>query len=78
MYCNYSNYLLFSTVDYIQSETSTTPLMIASARGFVNVVEHLLTLGADANFKTANNWTALDFARKFERNNIEELLEAYL
>ncbi|KAH9518412.1 3'-5' RNA helicase ythdc2 [Bulinus truncatus] len=65
------------SVDYVQSETSTTPLMIAAARGFINVVEHLLTLGADANFKTANNWTALDFAKKFKRNDIEELLTAH-
>lgn len=66
------------SVDYVQSETGTTPLMIAAGRGFINVVEHLLTLGADANFRTANNWSALDFARKFLRTNIEELLEAHL
>ncbi|BFY97660.1 hypothetical protein BsWGS_00700 [Bradybaena similaris] len=66
------------SVDYVQSETSTTPLMIAAARGFINVVEHLLNLGADASLRTSNNWTALDLAKKFQRNDILELLEAHL
>ncbi|CAG5133284.1 unnamed protein product [Candidula unifasciata] len=66
------------SVDYVQSETSTTPLMIAAARGFINVVEHLLNLGADAGLRTSNNWTALDLAKKFQRNDILELLEAHL
>ncbi|KAI8792942.1 ATP-dependent RNA helicase YTHDC2 [Biomphalaria glabrata] len=65
------------SVDYVQTETSITPLMIAAARGFINVVEHLLTLGADANLRTTNNWTAIDFARKFNRIDIEELLKAH-
>lgn len=71
-------YLVFLSVDYVQSETSTTPLMIAAARGFINVVEHLLNLGADASLRTSNNWTALDLAKKFQRNDILELLEAHL
>uniref|UniRef100_A0A0B7AQ95 RNA helicase n=1 Tax=Arion vulgaris TaxID=1028688 RepID=A0A0B7AQ95_9EUPU len=66
------------SVDYVQSETSTTPLMIAAARGFINVVEHLLSLGADASIRTSNNWTALDFAKKFNKIDILELLEAHL
>ncbi|GFR98538.1 ATP-dependent RNA helicase DHX36 [Elysia marginata] len=64
------------SVDYVQSETGTTPLMTAAARGFSNVVEYLLNLGASASFKTTNQWTALDFAKKFEHEDIIGLLEA--
>ncbi|RUS82035.1 hypothetical protein EGW08_010191 [Elysia chlorotica] len=64
------------SVDYVQSETGTTPLMTAAARGFGNVVEYLLNLGASASFKTSNQWTALEFAKKFGHEDIVGLLEA--
>ncbi|KAK3765938.1 hypothetical protein RRG08_002182 [Elysia crispata] len=64
------------SVDYVQSETGTTPLMTAAARGFSNVVEYLLNLGASVSFKTSSQWTALEFAKKFGHEEIVGLLEA--
>ncbi|GFO20151.1 yth domain containing 2 [Plakobranchus ocellatus] len=66
------------SVDYIQSETGTTPLMTAAARGFNNVVEYLLNLGASSGLKTVSQWTALDFAKKFGHDDIVGLLEAHM
>ena len=63
-------------MDYVQSETGTTPLMTAAARGFSNVVEYLLNLGASVSFKTSSQWTALEFAKKFGHEEIVGLLEA--
>ena len=45
----YCFYCCMSTVDYQHSETSITPLMIASGRGFTEVVAQLLNMGADAH-----------------------------
>ncbi|XP_041370241.1 3'-5' RNA helicase YTHDC2-like isoform X2 [Gigantopelta aegis] len=66
------------SVDYSHSETSVTPLMIASGRGFVGVTEQLLNLGANVNIRASNDWTALDWAKKFDRMEIVEILEANL
>ena len=63
--------------DYVHSQTGVTPLMIASARGFFTVAEQLLNLGASVSVRAANDWTSLDWARKFDRHDVIELLEAY-
>lgn len=52
--------------------------MVAAARGFVNVVEQLLTIGANVNVKSVNEWSALDWARHFEQHDVVELLEAHM
>ncbi|XP_005089719.1 3'-5' RNA helicase YTHDC2 [Aplysia californica] len=65
------------SVDYEQSESGVTALMIAAGRGFVDIVEHLLDLGANFNVKTNHEWTAIDFAKQFEQQEIVELLQAY-
>jgi ankyrin repeat protein len=52
--------------------------MIASGRGFAPIVEQLLCLGANTNIRASNGWTALDWAKKFDRNDVIELLEAYM
>ena len=70
--------LCIFTVDYQHSETSITPLMIAAGRGFTEVVEQLLNMGADAGIKASNDWTALDWAKKFQRDDIVDMLEAHL
>lgn len=62
----------------MHSDTSATPLMIASGRGFYHVVEQLLSLGANVNIRASNDWTALDWARKFEQADIVELLESHM
>ena len=68
--------MVFLLVDYMHSSTSATPLMICAGRGFFSAVEELLTLGANPSIKASNEWTALDWAKKFERPDIVELLEA--
>ena len=65
-------------VDYMHSETGATPLMVAAGRGFFTIVEQLIGLGADVNLQASNDWTALDWAKNFERNDVIELLEAYM
>ncbi len=52
--------------------------MIAAGRGFFEVVEQLINLGANVHISASNEWTALDWAKKFERNDIVEVLEAQL
>ncbi len=69
--------LVCVAVDYMHSETSATPLMIAAGRGFTNVVEQLLNLGASVHIRASNDWTAVDWAKKFEWSDIIELLEAH-
>ncbi|ELT93867.1 hypothetical protein CAPTEDRAFT_210086 [Capitella teleta] len=66
------------SVDYGHSETSATALMIAAGRGHVKVVEQLLQLGANVNHHASNEWTAFDWARRFQRTDILEILEAHV
>ncbi|XP_078314413.1 3'-5' RNA helicase YTHDC2-like [Crassostrea virginica] len=66
------------SVDYQHSETSLSPLMIAAARGFAAIVEHLLSFGANVKLKSSNDWTALDFAKKFNQEEVMEMLQAYM
>ena len=72
------NKIAIFSVDYQHSETSITPLMIAAGRGFTDIVEQLLNMGADATKKASNEWTALDWAKKFQREEIIDMLEAHL
>ena len=66
------------SVDYIHSATSVTPLMVAAGRGFPSLVEQLLALGANANLRASNGWTALDWAKRFNQAEVVELLEAHM
>ncbi|XP_063956231.1 3'-5' RNA helicase YTHDC2-like isoform X1 [Lytechinus pictus] len=74
-------YLLLNenvSVDYAHSESSVTPLMVAAGRGNVEMVEQLLSLGANASLKASDERSALDFARMFNQTEVLELLQAYL
>ena len=53
-----------SNVNHAHPDSSMTPLMIAAARNHKEIVNNLLTLGADVRLCTANGWTALDWAVK--------------
>ncbi|ESO89626.1 hypothetical protein LOTGIDRAFT_124894 [Lottia gigantea] len=66
------------SVDYKHSETSVTSLMIACGRGFNEIVEKLLSLGASVNIKASNDWTAIDWCQKFNQIDIKDMLEAQL
>ena len=65
-------------MDYQHSQTSVTPLMIAAGRGFPEMVNQLLGMGADPELKACNDWTAISWAKKFERDDIVSLLEAHV
>ena len=52
--------------------------MIAAGRGFTEVVAQLLNMGADAQLKASNDWTALDWAKKFDQEDIVNMLMAHL
>ncbi|XP_013779316.1 probable ATP-dependent RNA helicase YTHDC2 isoform X2 [Limulus polyphemus] len=66
------------SVDYQHSETSASPLMIASGRGNTSVVEELLNFGATITLRASNDWTAIDWAQKFEQKEVYDILMAYL
>lgn len=65
-------------VDYAHSSTTATALMVASGRGFVTVVEQLLSLGANMSMHASNGWTALDWAQRFQQQQVVELLRAHM
>ena len=66
-------------VDYRHSETTMTTLMIVSARGFDNLVERLLELGADPLLKDGKqNWSAIDWARNYNQNHIVQIYDHFL
>lgn len=52
--------------------------MVAAGRGFPSLVEQLLALGANANLRASNGWTALDWAKRFNQAEVVELLEAHM
>ncbi|KAL0965522.1 hypothetical protein UPYG_G00282400 [Umbra pygmaea] len=66
------------SVDYMHSETSATPLMVAAGRGFLSQIEQLLSMGASIKLKASNGWTALDWAKHFQQAEAVDLLESYL
>uniref|UniRef100_A0A673WHB1 YTH N6-methyladenosine RNA binding protein C2 n=1 Tax=Salmo trutta TaxID=8032 RepID=A0A673WHB1_SALTR len=66
------------SVDYMHSETSATPLMVAAGRGFLSQIEQLLRMGASVRIKASNGWTALDWAKPFQQAEVVDLLESYL
>ncbi|XP_074650448.1 3'-5' RNA helicase YTHDC2-like [Tubulanus polymorphus] len=66
------------SVDYQSTETTVTPLMVAAGRGFYTIVEQLLSLGANVNIRARNDWTAMDWAKRMDRTDVLELLEAHL
>lgn len=69
---------LFFPVDYVHSETSVTPLMVAAGRGFLGVVEQLLNMGASAAVRSINGWQAIDWAQKYDQLDVLELIEAHV
>ncbi|KAK7491702.1 hypothetical protein BaRGS_00016958 [Batillaria attramentaria] len=66
------------SIDYIHSATSVTPLMVAAGRGYLDVVEQLLNLGANVNLRASNGWTAVEWAKHFKQAEVVELLEAHI
>ena len=66
-------------IDFRHSETTMTTLMVASARGFSNLVEHLLEMGADPELKDEKQcWSAMDWARNFKQGHIMQIFDNYM
>lgn len=51
--------------------------MVAAGKGYPDIVEQLLTLGASLNIQASNNFTALDFAVNMKHDDVIDLLKAY-
>ncbi|KAL4228088.1 3'-5' RNA helicase ythdc2 [Mactra antiquata] len=66
------------SVDYQHSETTVSALMIAAGRGFTDIVEQLLTMGADPAIKSSNDWAPIDWAKHFNQEDTVALLEAQM
>lgn len=66
------------SVDYRHSETSATALMLAAGRGKSDVVEELLSLGADPLARTPNDWTAVEWAQHFNHSDTATLIMAHV
>ncbi|XP_011498496.1 PREDICTED: probable ATP-dependent RNA helicase YTHDC2 [Ceratosolen solmsi marchali] len=64
-------------VDYQHSKNFVTTLMIAAGRGYLNIIQNLVNLGANLNLKSCNNWTAYDWARNMNQIECAEFIEAY-
>ncbi len=66
-----------SLIDYQHSETGVTPLIVASGRNKVHVIETLLELGANIRLSTPNKMRAIDWAKYFGHEEVIEFLEYY-
>ncbi|XP_058802903.1 3'-5' RNA helicase YTHDC2-like [Phymastichus coffea] len=65
------------SVDYQHSKTFVSTLMVAAGRGYLNIVEQLLDLGANLNLKACNEWTAYEWAKNMKQHECAEFIEAY-
>lgn len=57
-----------------QSPNETTPLMMAAGYGTVAVVKQLIAEGAFLDVKNQQGMTAIDFAKRANRSDVEELI----
>ena len=72
--------LLLEHHAYIDAESPnrTTPLMMAAKYGHREVVQLLLEEGADASLRNEQGLTAVDFARRADRDDMADLIAARL
>ncbi|MDJ0648136.1 MAG: ankyrin repeat domain-containing protein [Xenococcaceae cyanobacterium MO_188.B19] len=54
-----------------------TPISAAATRGYLQVMEYLLDLGANPEIKNEDGDDALDFADLYDQNEALELLKKY-
>jgi len=65
-------------LNYQHSERGVSILMLAAARGALDLLEFALEVGANVHLKAGNGWTALDFARNTGQGEAAKILEAHL
>ena len=65
-------------VNQVTKEGEVFPLMVASGRGLVEVVELLLSNGADVHLKDINCHNALDWAIEYKQPAVEAVLRAHI
>lgn len=72
--------LLLDGHAYIDAESpnKTTPLMMAAMYGHPDVVRLLLEEGADPSLRNQQGLTAIDFARRADRQDLADLIAARL
>ena len=58
----------------VDCATSSTPLMLAAKYGDSRVVQLLLDEGADASLRNEQGLTAIDFARRADRDSVAEMI----
>lgn len=63
-------------VNYRHSQTRLSPLMVAAARGRLDLVNSFLQFGADPA-QTAGQWTAAKLARSMHHHTVADFLEKY-
>lgn len=66
------------SADYQHSQTGLTTLMAAVVRGYFDLSEQLLNLGASVTTRCSNEMSAVDWAVKENRTDILELLYSYM
>lgn len=67
----------FFKVNYQHSQTNVTGLMSASISGHLETIEKLLSLGANCKLKSCNDFMAVDWAKRFTKAEVVELIECY-
>ena len=65
-------------VNYQHSKTLINTIMAATISGFLQIVEKLMRLGADLYLKSCNEMTVMEWAKRFTKNEIVDLIECYL
>ena len=75
------NYMLKNeNIDINKANTyGWTPLMIASIRGYIEIIKYILVSGREININAKNNdgKTAIDYAREKNKTEILKLLEEF-
>lgn len=72
---NIFNFLLNNTTDINRICSNQSPLMVAARYGKAEMATSLLQSGADKSLKNANGETAKDFAVKYEKNALLNILQ---
>ncbi|MBL7880242.1 MAG: ankyrin repeat domain-containing protein [Chryseobacterium gambrini] len=72
---NIFNYLLSNTTDINRMCNNQSPLMVAARYGKADMAQSLLKKGANKTLKNANGETAKDFAVKYEKADLSNILK---